>query len=69
MQRPGVLHCGRITPATVEQMSLDVTHFLNWAAEPELEARKRTGFMVLVYLSIFAALMFFSMRKIWSDLH
>ena len=57
------------TPATVEQMSLDVTHFLNWAAEPELDARKRTGFMVLVYLSIFAALMFFSMRKIWSDLH
>ena len=57
------------TEATVEQMSLDVTHFLNWAAEPELEARKRTGFMVLIYLTIFAGLMYFSMRKIWADQH
>ena len=57
------------TKATVEQMSLDVTHFLNWAAEPELEQRKRTGFMVLIYLSILAGLLFFSMRKIWSDQH
>lgn len=57
------------TPATVEQMSLDVTHFLNWAAEPELEQRKRTGFMVLIYLSILAGLLFFSMRRIWADQH
>ncbi len=57
------------TAATVEQMSLDVTHFLNWAAEPELEERKRTGFMVLIYLTIFAGLMYFSMRKIWADQH
>jgi len=57
------------TEATVEQMSMDVTHFLNWTAEPELEQRKRLGFMVLIYLTIFAGLMFFSMRKIWADLH
>ena len=57
------------TEATVEQMSMDVTHFLNWTAEPELEQRKRMGFMVLIYLTIFAGLMFFSMRKIWADLH
>ena len=57
------------TEATVEQMSLDVTHFLNWAAEPELEQRKRTGFMVLIYLTIFAGLVYFSMRKIWADQH
>ena len=57
------------TEATVEQMSMDVTHFLNWTAEPELEERKRMGFMVLIYLTIIAGLMFFSMRKIWADLH
>ena len=57
------------TPASIEQMSRDVTHFLNWAAEPELEARKRAGFMVLIYLAIFAGLMYASMRKIWADLH
>ena len=37
------------TPATVEQMSLDVTHFLNWAAEPEL---KRASAPALCCLSI-----------------
>jgi cytochrome c1 len=57
------------TSASVEQMSADVVHFLNWAAEPELEARKRSGVMVLVYLSIFAGLLFFSMRKVWADQH
>lgn len=57
------------TPATVEQMSLDVTHFLNWTAEPELEARKRTGVMVMIYLLIFSGLLYFSMRKIWADQH
>src|SRR3546814_19301021 len=31
------------TPATVDQMSRDVSHFLLWAAEPKLEARKHTG--------------------------
>ena len=64
-----LLEYGDGTPATIEQMSLDVTHFLNWAAEPELEARKRTGFMVLIYLAIFAGLMYATMRKIWADLH
>ena len=57
------------TSATVEQMSLDVTHFLNWTAEPELEARKKTGTMVLIYLTIFAGLLYFSMRRIWADQH
>src|SRR3546814_13489264 len=31
------------TPATVDQMSRDVSHFLMWAAAPKLEARKHTG--------------------------
>lgn len=57
------------TPATVAQMSSDVVYFLNWAAEPELEARKRIGFMALIYLAIFAGLLYFSMRKVWSDQH
>jgi cytochrome c1 len=50
-------------------MSADVTHFLNWAAEPELEQRKRIGVMVMIYLTIFAGLMYFSMRRIWADQH
>lgn len=57
------------TVASVEQMSYDVVTFLNWAAEPELEERKQTGFMVLIYLTVFAGLLFFSMRRIWADKH
>jgi cytochrome c1 len=34
-----------------------------------MEERKRIGLMVMIYLSIFAALMYISMRKIWGDLH
>jgi cytochrome c1 len=34
-----------------------------------LEARKRTGTMVLIYLTIFAGLLYFSMRRIWADQH
>ena len=54
-----IIEYGDGTPATVEQMSSDVVQFLTWAAEPELEARKRTGIMVLIYLTIFAGLMYF----------
>jgi len=64
-----IIEYGDGTPATVEQMSSDVVQFLTWAAEPELEARKRTGIMVMIYLTIFAGLMYFSMRKIWADQH
>ena len=63
-----IVEYGDGTPATVEQMSADVVHFLEWAAEPKMEERKRIGLMVMIYLSIFAALMYISMRKIWGDL-
>ncbi len=64
-----IVEYGDGTPATVEQMSADVVHFLEWAAEPKMEERKRIGLMVMIYLSIFAALMYISMRKIWADQH
>lgn len=57
------------TVPTKEQLAYDVTTFLSWAAEPELETRKQTGVMVIIYLSLFAGLLFLSMRKIWADQH
>ena len=54
------------TQATVEQMSKDVTTFLTWAAEPELEERHRTGVKVMIYLILLTTLVYLSMRKIWS---
>jgi ubiquinol-cytochrome c reductase cytochrome c1 subunit len=54
------------TEATEEQMAKDVTTFLMWAAEPQLEARHRMGLKVIVYLIILTILVYFSMKKIWS---
>ncbi len=55
--------------ATVKQMAHDVTAFLAWASEPRLEERKRLGFQVMVYLAIFAALLYFSTRRLWLTAH
>ncbi|BCJ90102.1 hypothetical protein IZ6_08370 [Terrihabitans soli] len=55
------------TPTTIDQYSRDVTAFMMWAAEPHLEARKRMGFMVLIFLGVFAALVYFTKKKVWSD--
>ena len=57
------------TKATVEQMSSDLTTFLAWAAEPELEARKRLGVKVLLFLLILTGLLYGIKRKVWSRLH
>ncbi len=55
------------TQQTVEQYSEDVTAFLMWAAEPKLEDRKKTGFRVIVFLLLFAVLMYLTKRKVWSN--
>jgi cytochrome c1 len=57
------------TPTTVEQYARDVSAFLMWAAEPHLEARKRIGFQVMIFLLLFAALAYFTKKKVWADLH
>ena len=54
------------TKASVEQMAIDVTTFLAWAAEPTLEARHKIGFRAIVYLVILTVLVYFTMKKIWS---
>ena len=39
-------------PMTVEQYAKDVSAFLMWAAEPHLEARKRIGLQVMIFLIV-----------------
>ncbi|MER0239471.1 cytochrome c1 [Fulvimarina sp. MAC8] len=53
-------------PQTVEQYSRDVTAFLMWAAEPHLAERKATGFVTMIFLIIFAVLMFLVKRRVWA---
>jgi ubiquinol-cytochrome c reductase cytochrome b/c1 subunit len=54
-------------PQTVDQYARDVTAFMMWVAEPHLEARKHIGQGVIGFLIVFAALLYFTKRKIWSN--
>jgi ubiquinol-cytochrome c reductase cytochrome c1 subunit len=53
-------------PETVDQYSKDVTAFLMWAAEPHLEARKRLGFQVILFLLVLSGLLYFTKKKVWA---
>lgn len=55
------------TAATVEQMSRDVTTFMQWTAEPERIERQNLGLFVILYLIIFTLLAYLSKRVIWKD--
>ncbi len=57
------------TKASVEQMAHDVTTFLQWAAEPEMEARKQMGIKTLIFLAIFTGFMYVAKRNLWKKLH
>ncbi len=71
---PPPLADGQVTfddgaPNKVDDMARDVSAFLAWTAEPKMEERKQLGFMVLIFLSVFAGLMYFVKKKIWRDAH
>jgi ubiquinol-cytochrome c reductase cytochrome b/c1 subunit len=57
------------SPATVDQYAKDVAAFMMWAAEPHLDARKRIGFQVMIFLLVFAGLMYFTKKKVWAEVH
>jgi ubiquinol-cytochrome c reductase cytochrome b/c1 subunit len=40
-----------------------------WAAEPHLEARKRIGFQVIIFLLVFSGLLYFTKKKVWASVH
>ncbi|MEJ8472700.1 cytochrome c1 [Roseibium algae] len=55
------------TPMTVDQYAKDVSAFMMWAAEPHLEQRKKTGFRVMIFLIVFAGLLYFTKKKLWRN--
>ncbi len=65
----GSVDYGDGTPATVEQMAHDVSVFLNWIAEPELNERKNLGIKVMLFLIVLTIMLYALKRKIWSDIH
>lgn len=76
---PNVLNDGQVeypkgpdgkspVPETAKQYAADVTAFLTWAAEPHMEQRKSIGRQVFVFLILFAGLLYFTKKRIWSRL-
>lgn len=57
------------TAASLEQAARDVTQFLAFASEPHMEARKMMGMKVLLFMLVFAGVMFAAKRRIWADVH
>jgi ubiquinol-cytochrome c reductase cytochrome c1 subunit len=55
------------SPETLEQYSRDVSAFLMWTAEPHLEDRKRMGFMVMIFLAIFTALIYLTKKSVYAN--
>jgi len=56
------------TPATTSQMAKDVVEFLNWAAEPEMDDRKKMGWKVMVIGTALFALSVWVKRYKWSTI-
>jgi ubiquinol-cytochrome c reductase cytochrome b/c1 subunit len=68
---PPPLSDGRVmytdgSPQTLDQYAKDVTAFLAWAAEPHMEARKRLGMQVVIFLIVLSGLLYFTKKKVWS---
>ena len=56
------------TEASQSQIARDVTSFLAWTAEPELETRKSLGVKTIFFLILISIMLLGVKRKIWKDL-
>src|SRR5579871_301153 len=70
---PEPLYDGKVeytdgAPQTVDQYAKDVAAFLMWTAEPSLEARKRIGFVTIIFLLVLSTLLYLSKKKVWHDI-
>ena len=52
-------------PADVDSMSMDVTSFLMWAAEPHLMDRKQVGFISVLFLIVLTVLLYLTNKRLW----
>ncbi|MEM7197257.1 MAG: cytochrome c1, partial [Pseudomonadota bacterium] len=55
------------TEASIEQQARDLTTFLAWASEPELEVRRQYGLQVMLFLAVFLVLLVLTKRRIWKS--
>lgn len=60
---------GKPAPNDLASEAKDVVQFLAWASEPNLEQRHRLGFATMIFLSVFAVIMYLSKQRVWRDQH
>ena len=48
-------------------MAIDVANFLQFAAEPETEARKKMGVRTMLFLGFLFVILVFTKRAIWKQ--
>ncbi|MFD1195307.1 cytochrome c1 [Seohaeicola saemankumensis] len=49
----------------MESVAEDVSAFLMWTAEPKMMARKQTGFVAVLFLSVLTVLLYLTNKRIW----
>ncbi len=54
------------TRPTVEQMAVDVSAFLTWTAEPNLQRRHHAGLAVLIFLAFTSLLAWLAYKNVWA---
>ncbi len=57
------------TENNLAQLSKDVTVFLAWSAEPELEVRKQLGIKVILFFVIIGFLFYLAKLRLWRNLN
>ena len=57
------------TENTLPQLAEDITTFLVWSAEPELEARKKLGIKVILFFIVLGSIVFIVKNRLWREIH
>jgi ubiquinol-cytochrome c reductase cytochrome c1 subunit len=55
------------TKPTVDQMAKDVSAFLVWTAEPNLESRRASGLAISIFLLVATILGYLAYQQLWHD--
>lgn len=53
-------------PSDLHHMAEDVSAFLMWTAEPKMMARKQTGFVAVLFLTLLSVLLYLTNKRIWA---
>ena len=57
------------TKATLDQEAKDVSTFLTYASNPDMEQRKHLGVRMVGFLALMCGVTYLVKKQIWSDVH